>query len=579
MIWCEGVSKSGLLPAAIAALLASPAAAGASSTLLPGVTYQRQVRMISGAPVVVHIVRAPRHGGNYRLRPVLSHNTVRGSQTVPDMQRSLRRGATTVGVNGDFFNLARGWPSGVFLRNGVLATKPNKGRSALGIAFDGTLLVENFGFRGSWRAGSHRPNPLREVNRQIQPGDSVGLYTPAFGGPTPRLRGVREVVLSGFPRTLLNGYLQGTVRAVRRGGGTWVPPGGAVLQARGAERTRLLAEARIGTTITVRLRMPRLPTNVADAIGGGPALVRDGLPVRHADEWFTLAQLVPRHPRAAVGQLRNGRVIFVVVDGRSRQSFGLTMWDMSRLMASLGARTAMNLDGGGSATIAFDGRVLNRPSDGQPRPVSTALFVHYYGIYAPPIPGPPLSPNGDGVSESKVVSAKVVRRSAVDLRLLRPNGTVAWRYHDTVGRGRITRRVGSRAMVEGRWRWVTAATDVQSGRTSRMGQAFSVNRTLGHLRLSKEWMRVRVGRGGRLDASAALTRQAFVKVTVRSSSGRVVRLLFRGSAGRGRHAWRWNGRNASWRVVPTGTYSVVVTARNGLGTVALAKRVHVTRVG
>lgn len=545
---------------------------------MPGVTHERQVRLIRGAPVVVHIVRTPRHQGNYRLRPVLSHGTVLGWQTVPDMQRSLRRRATTVGVNGDFFRTAYGWPSGVFLRNGVLATRPNRGRSALGIAFDGTLLVDNFGFRGSWRAGSNPRHPIREVNRALDRGNIVGLYTPAFGGPTPRIRGVREVVLSGFPNALLNGYLTGTVTAQRRGGGTWVPPGGAVLQARGEARAQLRAEAPPGTSITVRLRLPRLPDDVADAIGGGPALVRGGLPVRQADEWFTLAQLVPRHPRAAVGQLRNGRVIFVVADGRSSQSFGLTNWDMSRLMASLGARTAIGLDGGGSATLAFDGRVLNRPSDGRPRPVSNGLFVHYFGIYAPRIAGPPLSPNGDGVSDSKVVSAKVVRRSAVDLRLLRPNGTVAWRFRGTVGRRYIRRTVGAPAMAEGPWRWVAEATELQSGRASRMRQVFVVNRTLGHLRLSKERMRVRVGRGGRLDASAALTRQATVRVTVRSRSGRVVRVLFRGSAGRGRHTWRWNGRNSANRVVRTGTYSVVVTARNSLGAVTLADSVRVTRV-
>jgi flagellar hook assembly protein FlgD len=57
-----------------------------------------------------------------------------------------------------------------------------------------------------------------------------------------------------------------------------------------------------------------------------------------------------------------------------------------------------------------------------------------------------------------------------------------------------------------------------------------------------------------------------------------VRELFRGSLGPGRHAWRWGGRNASRNVVPSGTYSVRVVARNGLGAVALADAVRVVRV-
>ena len=56
-----------------------------------------------------------------------------------------------------------------------------------------------------------------------------------------------------------------------------------------------------------------------------------------------------------------------------------------------------------------------------------------------------------------------------------------------------------------------------------------------------------------------------------------MRVLHRGELGRGKHAWRWSGRNASRKVVPGGTYTVRVTARNGLGTVALAKAVRVVR--
>lgn len=133
-------------------------------------------------------------------------------------------------------------------------------------------------------------------------------------------------------------------------------------------------------------------------------------------------------------------------------------------------------------------------------------------------------------------------------------------------------------MAEGTWRWVVEATELASGRASRMVRRFVVNRTLGHLRLFKERMRVTTRKGGRLGFSVALTRRASLHVSVRSSSGRVARVLFRGQLGRGRHAWRWRGRNASRRVVPTGTYTIHVVARNGLGAVSLADAVRVVRV-
>ena len=578
MISCEEVLKRGLLPAAIAALLVSPAAAGAATTLVPGVTYDRLTRMIRGQPVVLHVVRAPRHGGLHQLRPVLSHNTVLGHQTVPSMQRGLRSRTTAVGVNGDFFNTASGSPSGAFLRDGVLSARPSLRRSALAIAFDGRLLVDRFRFVGSWRAEGNAGHPLRELNRVIEKPPGVSLFTRSYGGPTPRVRGAVELVLAGFPRAFLNGWLTGQVTAVRRNGGTWVPPGGAVLQARGFWRKKMLEEAPKGTHIIVRLRMVGLPDDSADAIGGGPVLVRDGAPVRQADELFTLSLLVPRHPRTAVGRLANGRIILVVADGRSRRSLGLTNWDMARTMANLGAVTAMGFDGGGSTTLSFDGRVLNRPSGGAARPVANGLMVQYYGIYAPPLAASVLTPNRDGVSDTTVASAKIVRRSSVTLRLLRPNGTVAWGYRGVRNPGIIRHVVGVPGMAEGRWRWVAEAVETHSGRVSRMVRRFLVNRTLGHLRLSKALMRVVTGRGGRLGISAALTRKSSVEVAVRSSSGRVVRVLFRGELGRGRHTWRWGGRSAARSVVPSGTYTIVVSARNALGTVALADAVRVTRV-
>ena len=194
------------------------------------------------------------------------------------MQRGLSRRATTVGVNGDFFSVRTGRPSGIFLRDGVLAAKPNLARSALAIAFDGTLLVDRLRLIGSWRVSSNAAHPVEEVNRPLLDPPGVAVFTPMWGGPTPRVRGAVEVVLGGFPQAVLNGFLTGRVMSVRRHGGTWVPPGGAILQARGLWRDRLLAEAPSGTPVTVHLRIDGLPTDSADAIGGGPALVRGGLP-------------------------------------------------------------------------------------------------------------------------------------------------------------------------------------------------------------------------------------------------------------------------------------------------------------
>ena len=149
----------------------------------------------------------------------------------------------------------------------------------MGIAFDGRLFVERWHFAGSWKPGSYPAHPHDREQPLLEP-PGVALYTRTLGGRTPYVPGAVEVGLNRFPPALLNGTLTGTVSAVRRHGGKLVPARGAVIQARGFWRGRLLTEAPVGTQITVQLHIPTFPIDPADGIGGGPLLVRDGNPVR-----------------------------------------------------------------------------------------------------------------------------------------------------------------------------------------------------------------------------------------------------------------------------------------------------------
>jgi hypothetical protein len=571
------VLKRGLLPVALAALLASPSIAGSATTLLPNVTYQRQNAIVGGRVVVLHIVRTPRHGGLYQLRPMLSAGTVLGRQTIPSMQAAVARQATTVGVNGDLFSWQSGRPSGMFLRDGVLFNPPTFERSALGIAFDGRLFVDRWRMVGSWKPGSYPAHPLKTVNKPLPVAPGVALYTRTLGGRTPRVPGAVEVVLSGFPPALLNGTLTGRVTAVRRHGGTLIPARGAVIQARGFWRGRLLTEAPVGTQITVQLRIPGFPSDAADGIGGGPVLVRNGNPVWRAGEGFALSHLNGRHPRTAVGQLADGRILMVVADGRSSISRGLSNWELAQQMARLGAVTAMGLDGGGSSTLSFNGRVLNRPSDGSPRAVAGGLFLFYHGIYAPRASRQLITPNGDAISERTSLSAKVVRPSVLDLKLVRPNGTVAWRSRRGSQPGTFRKVVGSPVMPDGVWRWVVEATENASGRVSTMTRSFKVNRTLGHLRLSRERLTVVPRRTTRVFVSAVLKRQATLGVAVLTRSGQVRKILYQGPRGRGKHVWSWDGRGTAGVLVPGGTYVIRIRATNTFGTLTLTDTIHVVR--
>jgi hypothetical protein len=543
--------------------------------LAPGVVYKRDVRMIGGKRVVVHILKAPKPGGLYDLKPVLSNSLVTGRETVSSMQRRLSSRATLAGVNGDLFNWGSGRPSGIFLRKNLLFTHALYNRSSLGIGLDGILRTGFIHYTGTWQFGSNKLRILREFNHPLEQDSGVVLYSPTWGATTPHKKGAREIVLAHVAPVGPNKDLAGKV--VLRSWSTQhrIPANGAVLQASGDRRKVLFEEAKLGHWVKLHVGLSPWWSDVKDAIGGGPRLVTGGVPVFQAGESFLSTQLLPRNPRTAVGQLANGRIVMVAVDGRSSWSAGVTNSQLARLMTDLGAQTAMALDAGGSTTMAFDGEVLNNPSDGGERAVADSLMVFYYGIYAKKPRLPLYSPNGDGVLDLQRLYAKLVRRSQVELKLVRvSDGRVAWSSTGIRRSGTVVKSL-TRKLADGKWRWIASATDMK-GRSSEMTRTFVTNSTLGYLTLSRSILRP-TRRGGSLGISFRQEREADVKVTIRTTSGRVVRHLRSDHFGTGRHSMAWNVKNDDGKVVRDGRYLVRVRAVNSIGPIALAKPVTVHR--
>jgi hypothetical protein len=563
----------------LAGLLAAPAAAK-PVLLMPGVSYERSVQFTRHGPVVIHVLKAPRPGGLYELGPVLSNRAIAERETLTSMERAVSSTATVAGVNGDLFNSFDGNPSGILMQSGVLESTPQSGRSSLGIDSTGALNVARVAFFGTWQ-GTGQRRPLVGVN-EPPANNAVTLFTPVWGRSTPQVSGTYEVVVDPFPSALPDNDLVGTAVAASQGGDTRIPPTGAVLVARGSQAGKLSAEAPVGTTITSRLILQPDWAGMVHAIGGGPEIVRDGVPLFRAFEEFTTGQIVPRSPRTAVGQLRDGRVILVVVDGgRPGYSVGVTNFELGQTMARLGVVEAMALDSGGSSTMAFNGTLLNRPADpAGERTISDGLLISYYGVYAPPPATDVLSPNGDGVGESQALSYKVVRPSTATARLLGPDGVARYTRTAQLSPGSYPfiwngRRADGAPEAEGRWHWIVTAVDDQ-GRTSAIDRGFWLNRTLGFLRVSPSTLRLRPS-GAALRVSSSLTRKATVTIRIETRTGAVVRTLKR-RAGPGRVTLRWDGRDGSGQLVGSGGYLARVSTSNGFGPVDLVHPFTVRRL-
>lgn len=567
---------------AAAFVLTAPSPALAQPRLLmPGVTYERQLQFTPAGPVVLHVLRAPRPGGLWSLRAVLANEAIVGLERLTAMQQRLSPSATVAGVNGDRF-AADGRPSGVLLRGGVLDHQPLPSRSSIGVDETGTLRVERVRLFASWQgAGPRRPFAL--VNDLIR-GSGVALYTPAWGPATPPAPGSLEAVLRPFPAARPNVELSGPVAGLAAGGGTPIPPDGAVLVAKGAAAGRLQAEAPVGQLVRIRLVLHPAWDGVVQALGGGPLLVRGGRVVLDAGEAFSAAQLARREPRSAVGQTADGGILLVVADGRSLgYATGISTFDLALAMARLGAVTAAALDGGGSSAMAFEGRLLNRPADAAgERPIADALLVAYEGVQVPAPSEPVLSPNGDGVGERQLLVYKVVRPSAVMATLTGPDGVARSSFSGQVEPGVYTLewsglREDGAPEPEGRWTWAVSAVD-DLGRSSAQERSFDLNLTLGFARAVGPALVVPRPRP-RAVAVAQLTRAARVTARIETLSGALLRRLPPQELAPGTVRVAWDGRTDTGSPVYSGRYVARISAVNELGTVSLAVAFLVRRSG
>ncbi len=347
--------------------------------LQPGLAYTNQV--IASGPISIHVVRVDRSKPASRLRSVHAGNGAFGLANISDHLRGLPKvaGRPMAAINGDFYQREgtyAGDPRGLQLIDGVLVSTP------MGVC----LWIDRAGephmddvqsrFQVTWPDGS---KAAMGFNEESAPNRLV-LFTPS-AGPSTRTRGGREWVLAPEASGTTSGPPIGArmklrVTEIRDGGNSSIPPHGFVLSA-GPALVRRLPTVKTQQVLEVDLSTSVPMNDAVSGIGGGPMLVRNHRAVRIEvpdDDAYQFKSMKERHPRSAVGWNRE-HYFLVTVDGRQKESVGMTLEELGEHLAAIGCSEAMNLDGGGSATLWADGRIRNHPSDGSERPIANALVV------------------------------------------------------------------------------------------------------------------------------------------------------------------------------------------------------------
>ena len=564
-----------LILVAVAGALAVPADAAhrkasqkivSQQLLMPGVTYQRQVQFTSRGPVVLDVVIAPKPDGSlYTLGPGLAHAALLGTEPLTGIEKDASGAATVVGVNGDFF-AANGPPTGIVMRGGALDAAPVTSRSSLAVGADGSLTVARVAFDGTWRGTGQR----RQLDLNDPPvSGHTTLYTPAWGAATPAEDGVVEDVVDSLSALQPNAVTSGVVTQVNGAGGTPIPRGGAVLVARGAQGPHLSAEAPTGTNVEIRPTLTPNWNGKLAAIGGGPLLVAGGKAVFRANESFDDSVLNARDARSAVGQLADGRIILVAVEGGgSAYSAGMTSYELAGALVHLGAITAMGLGNGPAAGMAFDGTLLTRPSKKAEQPIGDALLLSYTGVYAAPPSSDVVSPNGDDVDDTETFSYKLIAPSQVTATLTGPGGAHLTLAQDAEDPGVHTLAWNGQPSTEGQWKFVVSGTET-GGRTTTAERDVLLDQTLGGLTAEPANAHIAPKAKAVVTASFQLVHSATVTATIETRTGIVLATLVNNRLQPGAQSLPWNGRLWTGSLAFTGAYQVHVVATNSIGSVSL----------
>ncbi len=101
-------------------------------------------------------------------------------------------------------------------------------------------------------------------------------------------------------------------------------------------------------------------TNALQIFSFGPSLIENGTIT--VDENSEVGKAMASKPRTAICEIEPLHYLFVVADGRTTESQGLSLYQMAQYLSTLGVTNAYNLDGGGSSTMVFMGNVINKPT-------------------------------------------------------------------------------------------------------------------------------------------------------------------------------------------------------------------------
>ncbi|MFZ5632002.1 MAG: S-layer homology domain-containing protein [Bacillota bacterium] len=342
-----------------------------------GLVLEKHLVTVGGGQALIYVMKADLSNPYLKINTLVgADGTLSKNARVTDM--AVGAGAVAA-VNADFFQMVEsGRPIGMTYKDGRLITSPPLRDDMFGWAInkDGVPLIEVFNFSGKVTARNGAMFPLAGINKPsyFQSGEknshdhTLLMYNRFWGGIS---RGkiddqdnVAEVFVSNnvVSEILVNQA------------GKAIPENGYVLAGRGSAAEYIKANIKVGDKITLDYTVAPEGDKLWAGTGGWSLLVDKGRPMSNYP-----GDINGPNARTAVGYSADRKKLFIVTVEKSGGSRGVTLGELAEYMAGLGVERALNLDGGGSATLAVRPLgeekpvLVNRPQKEVQRLVPTAL--------------------------------------------------------------------------------------------------------------------------------------------------------------------------------------------------------------
>ena len=287
-----------------------------------------------------------------------------------------------LGINASFFSLQTGIPMGHVITDGRVTSKDNRTLPAIGFFSDGTAMINDLYIETVAKFGDDYLLEIPHINKYISKETQIlTMFTPDFGDYTGTSTQTLNVILEGSENNVRIGeeFICTVSEIVTSEKPLKINDNQLILSVNTAGNQwaiALINNMTLGQEITIKTTANNDEwSNIYNGLASeGARLLNDGTIASGLEAGAA--------PRTAVGITDKGKIIFYVIDGRQQgYSYGIRQDTLAKRLKELGCVDAINLDGGGSTTMAgvYPGcdtsAIINSPSDGGLRRVTNFIFL------------------------------------------------------------------------------------------------------------------------------------------------------------------------------------------------------------